>query len=248
MQAVLGDRLVALYLYGSLVWGDFDLDISDIDLLAATREDITSQEFLLLDQMQRSLVVEHELWSDRIEIAYMSVQALRTFKTQRSPIAIISPGEPFHVKEAENDWLINWYLVRERGIVLLGPDPRVLIAPISREEFVEGVKRQAMDWRDWISHTRDSRAYQGYAILTMCRALFAVTNGEQVSKKRAAEWAMQALPEKAGQIRKALQWRDESRKGNVDGQATYAETVEFVNFVIDKIAPELGIKRDCVTL
>ena len=33
IRGVLGDRLVGLYLYGSLVAGDFDKDISDIDLL-----------------------------------------------------------------------------------------------------------------------------------------------------------------------------------------------------------------------
>ena len=36
MQSVLGGQLTGLYLYGSLVWGDFDLEISDIDLLAVT--------------------------------------------------------------------------------------------------------------------------------------------------------------------------------------------------------------------
>ncbi len=241
IQAVLGEELVALYLYGSLVWGDFDVDISDIDLLAATREDVTSEEFLLLDQMQHRFVAEHERWNDRIETAYMSVEALRTFKTRRSQIAIISPGEPFHLKEAGNDWLLNWYLVRQRGAVLFGPNPQALIEPISKEEYVDCVRRQALDWRDWISHTKDSRAYQGYAILTMCRALYAVTNGEQVSKRGAAEWAMQVLPEKAGLIRNALQWRDESPNGNVDGEATYAETVEFVNFMIDKIVRWPGV-------
>jgi len=34
MQEILGKKLIGLYLDGSLVMGDFDIDISDIDLTA----------------------------------------------------------------------------------------------------------------------------------------------------------------------------------------------------------------------
>ncbi len=235
IRLVLGRQLVGLYLYGSLVWGDFDYDISDVDLLAVTTEDINTEKFSQLDQMHTLFVRDHKEWVDRIEIAYMSVAALRTFKLRRSQIAIMSPGEPFHVKEAGHDWLINWYLVREKGKIVYGPEPRTLIEPISKQEFIEGVKRQALDWRTWISQTKPSRPYQGYAILTMCRALYARRTGEQVSKKKAAQWAMREFPERAELIRKALIWRDQARSSSVDNEATYPATVDFVNFMIDQI-------------
>ncbi|MEZ0537617.1 nucleotidyltransferase domain-containing protein [Caldicellulosiruptoraceae bacterium PP1] len=34
IQNIFGTKFLGFYLYGSLVWGDFDKDISDIDLLA----------------------------------------------------------------------------------------------------------------------------------------------------------------------------------------------------------------------
>ena len=37
IKDILIDKLVGLYLYGSLVWGDFDESVSDIDLLAAVK-------------------------------------------------------------------------------------------------------------------------------------------------------------------------------------------------------------------
>src|SRR5437763_1681362 len=40
MQTVLEHKLVGVYLYGSLVWGDFNQESSDIDLLVATSSDI----------------------------------------------------------------------------------------------------------------------------------------------------------------------------------------------------------------
>src|SRR5689334_2118954 len=71
IQAVLQQKLVGVYLYGSLVWGDFDADISDIDLLVATASDIDAQEFAALQRMHHNFVAMHRRWHDRIEIAYL---------------------------------------------------------------------------------------------------------------------------------------------------------------------------------
>src|SRR5438094_578020 len=96
MRTIFGSKLIGLYLYGSLVTGDFD-DISDVDLLAATAEDIDEIEFDALDKMQNALVLKYPQWENRLEIAYLSVRALKTFRTESSPLGIISPGEPFHI-------------------------------------------------------------------------------------------------------------------------------------------------------
>lgn len=238
MQAILGENLIGLYLFGSLVWGDFDYEISDIDLLGATATAINEKEFVQLDKMQAALASDFPAWEGRLEIAYISTKALQTFKTQTSPIAIISPGEPFHVKDAGNDWLINWYIVQEKGLTLYGPAPTTIIAHISKEEFIQWVRVQAEAWRGYIIHARHSRPFQAYAMLTMCRALYAVKTGEQVSKKQAAIWTQQHFPEWSAQIENALKWREDHRNKQIDHAATYPETVKFVTYVIDYIKAE----------
>lgn len=230
MQAILDRKLAGLYLYGSLVWGDFDPDISDIDLLAVTDGDIDRTEFGQLEKMHLELLEQYKQWDNRLEIAYYSTQGLQTFKTARSQIAVISPGEPFNLKDAGYDWLINWYVVQEKGRKLYGPDFKTLIEPISKEEFVLWVIQQVEDWCGYVVHTRDSRPYQAYTILTMCRALRAFETGEQVSKREAALWAQEHFPEKAGIIRKALEWRRDHRNRAIDHAATYPEAVNFVEF------------------
>jgi predicted nucleotidyltransferase len=237
LKASLDDNLVGLYLYGSLVSEDFDMEISDIDLLAVTSTGITDKEFKKIKKIQDDLVLEHKQWIDRLEVAYLSRSALKTFKTQKSKIAIISPGEPFHFKEAGNDWLINWYSVREKGIVLFGPPTDEIIAPVSKDEFIAGVKRQVADWRDWIKESKapQSRKYQAYAILTMCRALYTCRHGDQPSKKQAALWTKKELPTWSSLIDNALKWREAWRDERIDHAATFPDTLRFVNFVIDKI-------------
>jgi predicted nucleotidyltransferase len=231
----LGDTLVGIYLYGSAVWGDFDDDISDIDLLVVLTRDIDDALFALLDTWHQDLEARFPAWAGRIEIAYISTTALQTFRSHNSPIAVISPGEPFNIKEAGIDWLINWYTIRHQSVVLSGPVVATVIPDISAHEFRDNVRRQVGEWRDWVSHSRDSRPSQSYTILTMCRALYAWDSGTQVSKRVAAEWAMQQLPDHAGIIANALVWRRDHRELDINHAATYRFAVEMVRVVGEKI-------------
>jgi hypothetical protein len=234
MLRILGEQLVGLYLYGSLVTGDFDREISDIDLLAVIASDIDKQAFDRLERMHHDLAAKYQQWRGRIEVAYLSTIALKTFRLQLSPIAIISPGEPFHMKEAGNDWLMNWWVVREQGVTLFGPAAATLIDPISKHEFLEAVRQHARSWREWIGVMRDQPG-QAYAILTLCRALYTSTYGQQVSKKQAALSAQQRFPEWAGLIEDALVWRIGWRDQLVDPVATFPDTVKFVDFAIEQV-------------
>lgn len=234
IRGILQEKLVGLYLYGSLTTGDFDSGASDIDLLAATSSDVSNAEFEALRTMHQYFAHENWEWEDRVEVAYLSVKALTTFRSETSPMAVISPGEPFHMKEAGADWLLNWYVVRERGVALLGPPAKEVIAPISQQEFVASVSAYAVWWGDKALNVRE-RKEQAYAILTMCRALHVHRNGEQVSKRQAALWAQEELPEWSGLIQQALGWRDAWRDEQVDHAATLPQTIGFVQFMRDKI-------------
>ena len=238
MQRILPEKLVGLYLYGSLMTGDFDRESSDIDLLAATSSDVSDAEAGDLREMHRDFAHDYGEWDDRIDVEYLSVTALRTFRSRSSRMAIITPGEPFHVIEAGKDWLMNWYVVRERGVALFGPPASAIIDPITQEEYVEAVRQHAEVLSDWVAHgmRAQQRKGQAYAILTMCRALYTTKNGEPTSKKQAALWAQGELPQWATLIQNALAWRQAWREEQVDHAATHPETVRFVNFVRDRIA------------
>lgn len=236
MKGVLGEKLVGLYLYGSLVLGDFDHEISDIDMLAATAGDVTEDEAAALERMHEEFVREYEEWDNRIEVHYLSLEGLGTFRSKASKMGNISPGEPFHVIEAGKEWLMNWYIVREKGVVLYGPPPETIIPPISNEEFVQAAVEHNKGWREWIERTRHSRPAQGYAILTACRDLYTYRNGERATKKQAARWAERELPEWAWLIESALRWRAEARsEEEVDHEATYPLAERFVRFVSEQV-------------
>jgi hypothetical protein len=236
IQTILDNKLVGIYLHGSLVYGDFDPEISDIDLLTVTTSALDTHEFVRLQGMHQHFASENPRWDHRIEVAYLTVDALKTFRAHASTIANISPGEPFHALEAGKDWLVNWYLVRQQGVTLYGPPPQSVIDPITQEEFIEIVRSHTKSWAQWIDDCRH-RGGQAYAILTMCRALYTTTYGEQLSKPQAAAWAAQEYPQWASLIHNALVWRERQRDQTeeVDAATTFPETVRFVHFAIEQI-------------
>jgi len=233
MHNILGDKLVGLYLFGSAVLGDFDAGVSDVDLLAALTADLDTGEFSTLQQMHEDIVAQDAQWDNRLEIAYASRRALQTYKTQVSTIGIISPGEPFYLIEAGVDWLVNWYMVLAKGVTLYGLPPQEIIAPTSQAEFVQAVKALMRTWHGRL-HNGDSRPFQSYSILTLCRGWYTCTHGEQVSKQQAAHWAQERLPRWAALIEQALEWRRDFRDSRVDHRATLAETRRFVEFMLPK--------------
>src|SRR6266702_3479560 len=134
MQKILGEKLVGVYLYGSLVIGAFDPTISDIDLVAALASDLDDKEFEALQKMHVDFAYQHKEWDDRIEVCYISLAALQTVKTGTSQVANISPGEPFHTRETSIEWLISGYVVREKSITLYG----------QRKNFLNGLRSLRM--------------------------------------------------------------------------------------------------------
>ncbi len=205
MRPILGEKLLGLYLYGSLTTGGFD-SASDVDLLAILREMLTEDEFARLDAMHGEIVADAPQWNNRIEIIYATQQGIQTYDTQISQQGVISPGEPFHIVDAGRDWVMNWYFVREYGITLDGAAPETLIQHIPKSVFLQAADDTADEWEGRM-HDLPSLPGQSYAILTLCRAYYTVTHGEHVSKQDAAAWVSAQLPQYAAQIQQALEWR-----------------------------------------
>lgn len=139
------------------------------------------------------------------------------------------PGEPFHAIEVDDRWLIDWYQVRTVGIALFGPSPAEVVPPISKDEYVEAVRRHLLE-PDWVD---DFPAHgdlwdRSYAILSMCRGLRTCLTGEHVSKREGARWASELMPEHAGLIADALTWRERSQVSGVGSVMTHEVTRRFV--------------------
>ena len=236
MQGILGDKLIGLSLFGSLVAGDFNYGSSDIDLIAATSQELNEEKIAGLKLMHEEIAHEERQWDNRIEVGYISVDELRRYNPHYQQ-PIISPGEPFHVTAVGTSWILNRYVLREKGIAIYGPAPKTLVDPISQDELIRAVRTTCQDWRDYIDgpDVLERRPGQAYAILTMCRILYTLKFGEFVSKLKAAQWAQLNLePEWSSLIGNALLWREAWRDENIDHDATLPETLRFVRFALSQ--------------
>jgi predicted nucleotidyltransferase len=199
VKKILGDQIVGMYLFGSLANGDFDQH-SDIDILFVTEQAISNEAFQELFEIHERISTIDSPWSIQLEVSYIPRDALRRFDpaNDRHPHLDRGPGETLHMQQHEADWIVQRYILRERGITVTGPDPKILIAPVAPADLRWAVSEIL---QNWFRHFLDdpaplkSRGYQSYTVLTLCRILYTYEHGEIVSKPAAAAWVKQNLGE-----------------------------------------------------
>ena len=232
LKDILGDQLVGIYLYGSLITGDFNFKVSDIDLVVVLEDSLDDRLFASLYQLHTQVVSDFPAWDNRLELAYISRHALLNFRTQTSAIGIISPGEPFHLIQAGSDWLISWYALRETGIAQHGPPIQTLIKPMPLDAWLESVREHVCHYRESVKKPHGSPALS-YIVLTVARGLYTLEHGYAVSKTEAAEWAVQAMPKWADLIRRALRYRHAPETDHITAEQLRPQVAAFVADVLE---------------
>lgn len=221
-RSVLGNDLVAIYIAGSLAWGGFDRDSSDIDFVAVTRSPLTDTQVAALGVMHEDLHHGGGTWLERLEGAYIPLASIRVYNPNDPPHPTLSFYGGFEREHHDAEWIVHRQTVRERGIVVVGPNPKTIISPISQETL----KRAMLDsipyerLRDGVGER--PREYQAIDVLTICRMLYTFTTGKIATKQAAAQWAVSHLdPQWAPTIQQALAWRADPTPAPVDGTRTF---------------------------
>src|SRR5215472_13351975 len=76
LKRLLGKNIVGLYLSGSLAYGDFVPERSDIDLQAVVRSPLTQDELKSVEQLHRD-IERSTRWASRIECSYVPLELMR---------------------------------------------------------------------------------------------------------------------------------------------------------------------------
>lgn len=196
-QQILGGHFTGMYLEGSLVSDDFDQD-SDIDFVVVTDQDVTSEQFAALQAMHDRIATIDSWYAVQLEGSYISRQALRRHDPAHTlhPNIERGPGERLKMADHDSAWLVHRSILRERGVTLLGPPPQMLIEPIAPHELQQAMVEPV---RGWASRMLDdptplqTRGYQSYVVLTLCRMLYTLHTGAVATKPVAARWAVATL-------------------------------------------------------
>ena len=230
VQAILGDKFTGLYLHGSLAYGDFNPQTSDIDFLVVTDGHLSAETFSTLQEMHARLFASGLAWSQKLEGAYIPKDDLRRHDPAHAPVPWLGADGHFAQESLGSDWIIQRWILREKGIVVAGPPPASLIDPVSAEDLRDAVRGSLREWWSppFPSPERfQSGEYRAYAVLTMCRSRYILEHGRIASKPEAARWAMQTLREPWVElVRKAMDWRNDMDFDIPE------ETIEFINFTL----------------
>ena len=242
VQNALGLNFLGAYLVGSLATGDFDFD-SDVDFLILTNAELSDAE---VRSLQTTHVEIHALGcypAEHLEGSYISKELLnRTDLVGIEPLWFVDNGSKSLERSIhDNRWHVRWIL-RERGITMIGPDPKTLLHPVPtgalRSEAVAAIQELKSRFAAEIDRPLgwfNTRFGQSFTVLTCCRMLYTCGSGTVQSKLSGVKWAEQSLdPEWCELIRNAWTERMGVRFGDKVRQPAQTmllhETAKFMAY------------------
>jgi hypothetical protein len=239
LQKFLGKKLVALYLTGSLSYGDFDYGSSDIDFLAVLTKELTPKQLEAVKEMHNRIGRKVPYWSKRLEGSYIPRKWLNSINRPSGKRPYVNGGT-VNMYPYGNEWPLNLYVLYQCGIALVGQNPKKLIPPVDIKDVREASKKNLLE--EWAPKLKekdpffypgyDSSHLQVYAILTMCRILHRAKIDSIASKKEASIWVKKAYRKQwSDLIEEAENWKHGIK---LDKQE---ETKAFIKFVIEEINP-----------
>ena len=237
VKNILAGNVVGLYLSGSLSYGGFVLERSDIDLQAVVQHHLKEKDLKLVEQLHKDLNQRHPAWKERLECSYVPLELMREILPPNAPRPWWGFGTLYPAAKAGNEWIINHYFLSKHGVALDGPDFNTLIPPVDIEEVKKASARDLFkEWEpktndpEWISNSH----YQSYLVLNLCRILHTVVGRGPSSKKVAARWTKATYPHWEDLIKEAEQWTFGMEMNRRD------EVIAFIKFSIEKVN-ETGI-------
>lgn len=240
---ILGEQFRGMYLSGSLALGDFAADRSDIDIAVVTGGALAEDHVAALRAMHDRFNASESPWATEVEAAYIPLDALRRYDPAQALQPHIQRGtrEALRMDRLASDWIIQRHILRERGVVVAGPDPRTLIDPIQPDEMRRAVCALMNEWwgpmRDDPAHLRRRGiGYQVYTVLTMCRVLYTLETGDVASKPGAARWVQETLDARwHALIERALAWRKDQTEPHRRQEVAEADmnaTLELIEYTL----------------
>ncbi|MCC2686209.1 MAG: hypothetical protein K0R75_3108 [Paenibacillaceae bacterium] len=235
IQAILGQRMVGMYLLGSLAIGDFRPETSDIDFVVVTDAEMEPSQFDRLKRMHAEFAADGSRWAKKVEAVYCPVAGLSRGYAGQCPQ--LECGTELFLAPLEDGWVFQRLTLREFGARIVGPDPRPLVGNIDTGEMRQSVQAIAGGWLDlartdpsWLEWLAERR-WQVFVIQTLCRMLYSLRTGSVTSKPAAASWGMQELGEPwTSLIRRSLAATNPEER---IPQSDVEETIELIRYVMN---------------
>ena len=215
LKVIFADKLLGLYLHGSIAMGDFNLKSSDIDFMALLKSDVNEEEFNKLDLCHQDLCRKYKAWGSKLEGSYLLIDKLYERHPPSSKRPYINGGKLENVHHGP-EWTFEKYTLAKEGIALLDDvlDRKAVMASLL--DLKDAGKSLLKDWWQPLIERNQvfSDAYLVYGVLTMCRIKHTMDLGVVASKLESAHYVLkQDSNAYVGLILEALNWQEDQKFG-----------------------------------
>lgn len=206
-QSVLQTKLTGIYVHGSIAFGCFRWEKSDVDFLVVVADPLTQEEKEAL--MIRLLELEEKSPPKGLEMSVMLRSACKPFvhpapyelhysQTHRENYLKNLSETCCRMNGVDPDLAAHVTVTRAVGFALCGEPVEAVFAPVHPQDTLNSILCDVEDAEKEI--LRDPV----YFTLNLCRALAFVQDGVILSKEQGGEWAMERFPQENQTIRAAL--------------------------------------------
>lgn len=192
---ILGSKLTGLYLHGSIAFGCFRWEISDVDFLAVVSSPLTLSEKVAVIRAIIALTPEGP--PKGIEMSVVTEDVCRNF-VYPTPYELHFSN--FHLERyladlegycqrlcgCDADLAAHFSVTRAVGQVLWGKPIEEVFSPVPREALLSSIRTDAAD--------ADMDENPVYFTLNLCRVLACQEQGLMLSKQGGGEWGLDNLP------------------------------------------------------
>ncbi len=188
---ILGDNCLGFYLGGSFAHGGWDA-FSDVDFDVVINHDLTPGELLDLKVLHARIFIKDVYYARHLEGAYFPADILGDLSCTDEPLWYLDNGSLDFQRSTHDNTLVNRWVLREKGIILFGPDPSIWIPPIPEKLLKDEVQETMQNWSEEIfngHYALDNSFAQTFAVLSYCRMLHTLSTGKIHSKRKGADWA-----------------------------------------------------------
>ena len=224
IKETLKNNLLSIYLYGSIVLGDFKLGWSDIDILVLTKDEIDAVSAQKLLYLRQELLKEepNNLYYRSFEGGMLSLNGFIN-KTQENVVYWGTKGE-----KIKQQYLLDSFSAKqliESAKLAYGKEVRKKFKMPSYENLCQDILNHYLTIRNHAVKT-DRNLYSFGWLLDISRCIYTLKTGEIIAKTKAGEWALKnkLCPDKKA-LKTALKVRKKPQLKNKTDVMDYAETL-----------------------
>ncbi len=233
-ENILGSDLTGIYVHGSLAFGCFSWEKSDIDFLVVVQNEPTlaqkialMQTLLSLDEhapekgFEMSVVLE----KDCRHFTYPTPYVLHYSNSYRESCRADVRRHCETLHGVDPDLAAHFTVTRAVGIVLCGKPIKDVFAPVPRQAYWASLRYDAADAREALEEN------PVYYILNLCRVLAYKQEDLILSKAQGGAWGLQNLPKHSAVIEAALANYEKGAPFTAKKEALHAFAQELLSII-----------------